>query len=152
VRPASGLFSSCWGCCSPLLISGYGANKVVAFTGDTAGTGEFAGSIADPHDRTGKAKTEIHKTGTGKWTLSGSNTCTGPITISLGTLCADGAPGPGAKPDTAIPTGSSLELNFNGQVIVSKLTLDGKPQAPGYYSATSTPGFLTGTGILQVPR
>ena len=136
MRLASGLSSSCWGCCSPLLISGYGANKVVAFTGDTAGTGEFAGSIADPHDRTGKAKTAITKPGTGKWTLSGSNTCTGPIIISLGTLCDDGAPGPDAKPDIAIPTGGSLELNFNGQVIVSKLTRHGLPASTAMMEVT----------------
>lgn len=135
---------------SPLLISGYGANKVVALAGDTAGTGEFAGSISNPHDRTGKATTAITKTGTGKWTLSGSNTCTGPITISQGTLCAGGGQSLGAKPNIAITRGGNLELNFKGQVIVSKLTLDGKPQPPGSYSAASTPGFLTGTGILHL--
>ena len=61
-----------------MLISGYGANKTIVLKGDTAGTGEIAGNIANPHDRAGKATTIVTKSGTGTWTLSGANTYSGP--------------------------------------------------------------------------
>jgi len=32
-----------------LLISGYGTNKIIVLAGDSAGTGEFAGGITNPH-------------------------------------------------------------------------------------------------------
>ena len=50
---------------SDLLISGYGANKSLTIEGDTVGMGEFAGTLSDPHDRTGKATTSLIKSGKG---------------------------------------------------------------------------------------
>ena len=135
---------------SAFLISGYGANKTIALKGDTAGTGELAGTITDPHDRAGKATTAITKSGTGKWTLSGTNTYTGPTTVLQGTLSIASERSLAANTDIAIASGATLELNFKGHMNIRKLTLDGKPQPPGIYSATSAPGFIKGTGILNV--
>lgn len=135
---------------SPLLVSGYGANKTIALTGNTTGTGEFAAAITDPHDRAGKATTAITKSGTGKWTLSGANTFTGPVTINGGTLTLASERSLGPKTEVHVSSGATLGLNFKGKITVGKLTLDGKPQPPGTYSATSSGGFIKGTGALIV--
>ena len=135
---------------SPLLISGYGANKTIALTGSTTGTGEFAATITDPHDRAGKATTVITKSGTGKWTLSGTNTFTGPVTIHGGILAIASERSLSAKCEITIASGAMLELDFKGQMKVRKLTLEGKEQPAGTYSATSASGFIAGTGVLIV--
>ncbi|MEI8383135.1 MAG: autotransporter-associated beta strand repeat-containing protein [Planctomycetota bacterium] len=135
---------------SDLLISGYGANKTVVLRGDTKGTGEIEGIIPDPHDRTGKAKTAITKSDSGKWTLSGRNTFSGLMKVTQGTLCITDEHSLGVNPDIDIASGSDLELKFEGQVKIQKLTLDGKLQPPGMYGSATSPVFLRGTGILKV--
>ena len=135
---------------SPLLISGYGANKTIALTGSTTGNGEFAAAITDPHDRAGKATTAINKSGTGKWTLSGTNTFTGPVTINGGTLAIASERSLFAKCEITIASGAKLELNFKGQMKVRKLTFEGKEQPAGTYPATGALGFIGGAGVLIV--
>lgn len=135
---------------SDFLISGYGHSKTIAFKGDTAGAGEIAGAIADPHDRAGKAKTAVTKSGTGRWTLSGTNSYTGPTTVAQGTLSLAHARSLGPNTEVAIADGATLELNFKSQINVRKLTLGGKPQPPGSYTAIRAPSFLKGNGTLAV--
>ena len=135
---------------STFVISGYGADKIVALKGDTAGSGEIAGNICNPHDRVGKATTAVTKTGAGTWTLSGTNSYTGPTTITKGTLALANARSLGDKTDVSISAGATLGLNFKGRMRVRKLSLGGKPQPAGEYSAATAPGFLRGTGVLKV--
>ena len=135
---------------SPLLISGYGANKTIALTGSSTGTGEFAAAITDPHFRDGKAITAIDKSGTGTWTLSGANAFTGPVTIHGGTLAIASERSLSAQCEISIASGAKLELNFKGQIKIRQLTLEGKAQPPGTYSATEASGFIAGTGVLIV--
>ncbi len=135
---------------SDLLISGYGANKKIAFKGDTASSGEFAGAINNPHDRAGKATTAITKSGTGQWTLSGANAFSGPVTITGGTLAIASERSLGPKSEVTISNGASLELNFQSQLKVHRLTLDGKEQPAGVYSSANAAGFIKGTGSLSV--
>ena len=132
------------------VISGYGASKTIALKGDTAGTGEIAGSLFDPHDRAGKATTSVAKSGAGRWVLSGSNSYSGPTAVTQGTLCAAGAESLGPKTEVIIASGARLELNFNGRMKVRGLSLGGKVQCPGAYSAASHPKFLAGPGVLDV--
>ncbi len=134
---------------SALLISGYGANKSIVLKGDTAGTGEFAGTITDPHDRTGKAVTSITKSGTGTWTLSGANTYSGPTKVTQGTLSLANARSLGDKTDVDVSAGATLELNFDGEMRVSKLYLDGKLQPAGRYDARNSPKYIHGKGMLK---
>jgi autotransporter-associated beta strand protein len=72
----------------------YGASsdddKDVILKGDTAGTGEIAGAIADP-TLGGSTNIGLSKRGTGTWTLSGANTYTGGTSIWNGTLIIGGA-------------------------------------------------------------
>jgi autotransporter-associated beta strand protein len=135
---------------SALLISGYGANKTITLTGDTAGTGEFAGTITNPHDRAGKATTSVTKSGTGTWTLSGTNTYTGPTTVTQGTLSLTTTRGLGPDSEVSVAAGATLDLNFKGQMKVRKLSIDGKPQPAGTYNTTGLPKVLKGTGLLMV--
>lgn len=135
---------------SNILISGYGADKTIALKGDTAGTGELAGDLTDPHDRNGQAKTAITKTGTGKWTLSGKNTFSGPTTVKQGTLAIATAQSLSLKTNVNIAAGARLQLNFKGQMRVRNLKLDGKEQPPGVYSPANAAGFIEGTGTLHV--
>ena len=135
---------------STFAISGYGASKTVLLKGDTAGSGEIAGNIVNPYDRASKATTAVTKSGSGTWTLSGSNSYTGPTLVTGGTLSIANERSLGSNTDVTIDTGATLELNFQGQMRVGKLTLNGKRQPAGAYSATNAPAFIKGTGILIV--
>ena len=133
---------------STFVLSGYGANKTIALKGDTAGTGEIAGNIVNPYDRAGKATTAVTKSGSGTWVLSGVNSYTGPTTVTKGTLSLANERSLGQDTDVAIGAGAALELNFKGQMRVGKLSLDGKQQPAGTYSAANSPAFIKGTGVL----
>jgi len=133
---------------STFVLSGYGAGKTVALKGDTAGTGEIAGALVNPYDRAGKATTAVTKSGSGTWTLSGINNYTGPTLVTKGTLSLANERSLGPNTDVTIGAGATLELNFKGQVRVGKLTLDGKQQPAGAYSATNSPAFIKGTGVI----
>ena len=134
---------------SDLLISGYGADKTLALTGDTAGSGELAGNLANPYDRAGKATTAVTKSGTGTWTLSGANTYSGKTTVKQGTLSIASAKSLGDKTDVYISAGALLSLNFKGEMSIGKLYIDGKLQPVFTYSATNNPAYFKGQGILK---
>jgi autotransporter-associated beta strand protein len=145
-QAGSGLFKLT----SPVVISGYGANKDIVLSGSTAGTGEFAGDLADPFDRTGKAMTSLTKAGSGAWTLSGTNTHTGPTMVKQGTLRIADGKCLGNEANVQIAQGAKLELDFNGEIAVAKLTLEGKSQPAGKYSAANFPASIAGKGVLSV--
>ncbi|MEI6481738.1 MAG: autotransporter-associated beta strand repeat-containing protein, partial [Candidatus Saccharibacteria bacterium] len=133
---------------SDLLISGYGSSKTIVLAGDSAGTGEFAGSIVNPYDRAGKAITSLTKSGKGTWALSGANSYTGPTKVADGALVLTNARALGDKPEIDIAQGAALGLNFKGEIRVNKLTLGGQPQPAGRYGATHASGLLKGAGVL----
>jgi autotransporter-associated beta strand protein len=135
---------------SDLLISGYGANKTIVLKGDASGAGEIAGNIADPHDRVGKATTAITKAGSGTWTLSGINSCTGPTKIMQGTLSLANEMSLSKKTEVHISSGATLELNFKGKMNIRQLILAGKAQPDGEYNATHCPDFIRGNGVVKV--
>ena len=134
---------------STFLISGHSAGKTIVLKGDTAGTGEIAGNIVDPHDRTGKATTAVTKSGSGTWVLSGTNTYTGPTTVKQGALSIASAHGLGDKTDVYVSEGAMLDLNFKGAMRVSKLYFDGTLQPAGTYGATNAPKYIKGHGVLM---
>ena len=132
------------------IISGYGADKTIALTGDTAGKGEIAGNIINPHDRAGKAMTSVTKSGTGTWTFSGTNTYTGTTTVTQGTLSLANPRSLSDKSEIHISSGATLELNFEGEMRVGKLYLDGKLQPAGKHDAKNAPTFIRGSGKLMI--
>jgi autotransporter-associated beta strand protein len=134
---------------STFVISGYGASKNIVLGGNTAGTGELAGNLFDPHDRNRKAKTSLTKTGTGIWVLSGTNSYTGQTMVKQGVLSISSPGALSAGSEIAIADGAMLDLNFNGRSKVAKLTFGGAIQPSGTYSAASSPKFIKGTGTIQ---
>jgi autotransporter-associated beta strand protein len=135
---------------NPFVMSGYGENKTLGLTGSSAGTGELAFNIDNVYDRKNQATTSLTKSGTGTWTLSGINTYTGPTTVTMGTLSFTNAKGLSDKADVSVSDGATLALNFKGEMRISKLTLDGKLQPAGTYSAATTPKFIKGDGVLKI--
>ncbi len=134
---------------SDLLISGYGTSKAIILSGDGAGTAEFAGSIVNPYDRAGKAITSLAKFGKGTWTLSGTNTYTGPTTVKQGILSLTSPRSLSDKTEVSLSEGAMLDLNFKGEMRISKLYVDGKLQPAGTYNAANASKFIKGKGTLK---
>jgi len=93
----------------------YGASsdedKDVILQGNTAGTGEIAGAIADP-TLGGSTNIGLSKRGSGTWTLSGNNTFTGAMSVWNGKLVVGGAGtlgGGNYTKDIALSSNSSPE-------------------------------------------
>jgi len=135
---------------SPFVMSGFAESKTVVLAGSSAGTGELAFNIDNVYDRKGKATTSLTKSGTGAWTLSGTNTYTGPTTVTKGTLSFTNVKGLGDKTEVTVADGAMLALNFKGEMHIFKLTLDGKPQPAGTYSAATAPKFIKGEGSVKI--
>ena len=135
---------------STFVISGHGANKTIVLRGDTAGMGEIAGNIVNPYDRAGKATTAVTKSGAGTWTLSGTNSYTGPTMVKQGALSLANAHSLGDKTDVYVSDGATLDLNFKGQMRISKLYFDGKLQPTGTYGVENAARFIKGRGTLKV--
>jgi autotransporter-associated beta strand protein len=145
-----------WKFTSTFVLSGYGADKTIVLKGDTSGTGEIAGKIFDPYDRAGKATTAVTKCGTGTWTLSGTNSFTGPTKVTGGVLGCTKATSLGAGA-LDISTGAKLHLNFTGTQRIAALTFNGgAAQAAGSYGSTASPAtnkndtYFSGTGTVTV--
>ncbi len=117
--------------------------------GSTAGQGEIAANIENPYDRKGQATTAITKTGTGRWTLSGTNTCAGPTSVVQGTLSLARRDSLAAGSEVSVADGAALELLFRGEIRVGRLTLGGKIQPAGTYGAANAQEFLRGPGVLK---
>ncbi|MFT5107098.1 MAG: autotransporter-associated beta strand protein [Pseudoalteromonas tetraodonis] len=135
---------------SPFDISGFGHSKALVLTGSTTGTGELAGNLDNPYDRKKLATMALTKTGTGVWRLSGSNGFTGPTTVAEGTLSLTNTRSLSANTEVTVAENATLDLAFEGEMQVKGLVLDGKAQASGKYSATSTPNSIKGSGVLNV--
>ena len=94
---------------SDVATTGNGA-RTLALTGSTSGTGEISGVI--PNSASGAVS--VTKSGTGTWTLSGSNTYTGTTTVAGGTLRNGSAISFTAKGALALSGTSTFDLNgFN---------------------------------------
>lgn len=89
------------------------------------------------------------------WSLSGTNTYTGPTTIQDGSIFYNvaAAVGPGAL---VISSGGKATLNYSGNRNVTSLSLGGVAMAVGSYGSTSSPAtnknnsYFAGTGTVTV--
>ena len=98
------------------------STKSLALQGSTSGAGEFAGVI---RDNPGGGATQVVKTGSGTWTLSGNNTYTG---------------------GTRIETGGTLNINSASALGTSSLTFGGNAAIDNTSGASIT--LSAGNGIL----
>ena len=140
---------------STFVISGHGASKTLVLKGDTDGKGEIGGNLFNPHDRAGKATTSVTKSGSGTWTLSGTNTYTGSTRVAGGVLACARATALGTGP-LDIGSGAKLQLNYTGTRKIAALTLHGAAQPAGTYGSTASPAAhqhdacFAGPGTLTV--
>lgn len=131
---------------STITATGVGV-KTLALQGSTAGTGEIASNINDLGGNT----ISLAKSGSGLWTLSGSNSYTGTTTIGAGTLRLGGV---NALPSGGMLLGSSstanastLDLAAGGDYALG--SFGSSTTAGGYMSFTNSSGSsatLTFTG------
>lgn len=134
---------------SSLDLSGYGHSKQLVLTG--TGAGELAGSIRNPDARRKEAALALTKSGAGVWTLSGTNTYSGPTEVTGGTLALASAVSLGGQTEVRLSKGAMLDLPFRGKMKIRALYLDGKQQPAGAYNTRALPAFIKGSGTLRVP-
>ena len=100
------------------------STKTLILTG--TGDGEIAGGIPN---NSAAFKTNLIKSGTGAWTLSGANSYTGTSTISAGTLVVSGTLAGGGSLNVTTSTGRlsgtgviATPSTINGSLVASPLT------------------------------
>jgi len=79
----------------------------------------------------------------------GKTTHTGPTIVKLGTLSLGSNHSLSDKTEVSLPEGAMLDLDFKGEMRVSKLSLDGKLQPAGTYRAKNAPLSIKGKGVLK---
>jgi autotransporter-associated beta strand protein len=108
-------------------------NRTLTLTGSNTGANTIAGTLADSPTTT----LAVTKAGAGTWVLSGTNTYTGPTTVSAGTLRVGAAPGgPGS-----LAAGSSVSVT--GATLGGFGTIGGPTTIAA--GATIAPGSSAGT-------
>ncbi len=112
------------------------STKTLTLAGSTSGIGELAGAVVNNSTTN---RTNLAKSGTGTWLLSGTNTYTGTTAVSAGSLVIDGSI---ASPAT-LTISSGARLAGSGS-IASPVTVTGTlaPGNPlGVMTTTSTMSF-----------
>ncbi|MCX8496453.1 MAG: MBG domain-containing protein, partial [Akkermansiaceae bacterium] len=130
---------------SPIaLYAGADYYKTLKLRGDTAGTGEMAGTIAN-NSGTGNTATSVNKSGTGTWTLSGNNTYTGTTVVEGGRLVLKGT---NVAPSLTVNKDAYLAIEGSGSIgtkVDNTSTYSGNIDASGeLYFNSSVDHVLTG--------
>ena len=134
---------------SALTATGLG-DKTLVLTGTGTGGNELSGAIVN----SAGFKTSVEKRGEGSWTLSGTNTYTGPTRVTGGTLTLTRA-GLADASDVEMADGGVLHLAFAGSDAVARLFIDGIQQSAGTWGgpasgAAHKSSHFAGTGVLSV--
>ncbi|WP_426407774.1 autotransporter outer membrane beta-barrel domain-containing protein [Bradyrhizobium ganzhouense] len=121
------------------------SGPAAALTGQAIGSGtdtfRFAGTGSNSFDASqiGAGWTLVDKTGTSIWSLTGTSTYAGPVTVNGGTLAVNGD----------LSSASSLTVNAGGTLggtgVVGAVAINGGTLAPGNSIGTLTSASLTMT-------
>jgi len=118
---------------SPVTLSVGGNNASTTYSGVLSGTN---GALI--------------KTGSGTFTLAGTNTYTGNTTVNGGTLELAVA-SLAASSTVTVTSGAHLQLDSGVTNLIAALVLNGANQPPGLYSSANASPYLTGSGYLLIP-
>lgn len=126
-----------------LTVSGSGT-KTLTLTGSTAAGAEIAGAIVN----SSSSRVHLTKSGTGTWTLSGNNSCTGDVAVTGGDLVLAGgfAQGPGAinvsggSTDTVLGVAPGANLTGSGGIRL------------GNTGGSSAALYMTGGSVNRTPK
>jgi autotransporter-associated beta strand protein len=92
----------------------------------------------------------VLKTGPQALVITRPNTFTGPTRVTQGGLTLEHERSLGPNPELTLDAGTTLELKFEGEMVVRKLSINDKLQAPGVYDQAKYPEVITGSGTLKV--
>jgi autotransporter-associated beta strand protein len=81
--------------------------------------------------------------------LSGTNTYAGTTTVNTGSTLQLDVPG-STIGSLRVASGAVVDLNYIGTCVVGSLYTNGVAVLGGTYNADNLPGYLTGTGMVQV--
>ena len=109
-------------------------SRTLTLGGSNSGANEIQGIIAN--GLTGTMATNVAKSGSGTWMLSGANTYTGTTTVNAGTLKLGAA---GVLPNT-----SALTIGASGAAVTSTLDLNGFSEAIGSLTLGRTSTTVAG--------
>ena len=127
------------------------SSRYVEFTG--AGNGVVSGSITNSSAGT----FPIQKWGTGIWTLAGTNTSGGAVTINAGTLALGATGSISNVPSVTLSSGSTFDVSqvpggwnlLAGQTLSGSGTVTGTVITATSATSTITPGSSTTQGALN---
>jgi len=111
-----------------------GNDRTLTLAGSNTGRNTIAGAMGDS---SAGGRLGITKTGPGMWVITGSNTYTGPTTVSAGSFVVDGS------------VGASAVTIASGATLLGTGTIGGMATILGTHSPGGSPGIETFTGGLS---
>jgi autotransporter-associated beta strand protein len=109
----------------------------------TDGTVTLSGIIS------GSAGAGLTKAGVGTLTLSGTNTYSGPTSVTGGILRLTNPQCLSTNTDLYLYSGATNNLDFKGTNVIRRLCVDGVWKQKAVYGADTLPSVLTGIGYLR---
>jgi autotransporter-associated beta strand protein len=129
--------------------SGSSITRTLTLQGSTAGTGEFAGVIANQDLANGKI-TALSKAGSGTWVLSRNNTYTGATTINAGTLSIAAITNGGVAGALGNSTNAAGNLVLGGGTLEYTGTANGTTDRNFTITAGTTSGISVSNSTVSL--
>jgi autotransporter-associated beta strand protein len=124
--------------------SGGGTNRITTYlVGGRNSSATFSGTIANL-----ARQTAINKVGTGSWTLNGTDTYTGPTTVSGGVLVVSPSSYMANCTNITVAAGALFDVSqFNGLIMTAGQTLAGSGVVTGSVAMVASDVLAPGGGV-----